>query len=429
MAYHSVDAVEVSVWGMRVGAVALDPTSGFYAFEYERDWIARGIELAPLTMPVRPGVWVFPGLAPATFHRLPALLADALPDDFGNALIDAWLAGQGVRRTDVSPLDRLAYLASRAMGALEFRPSRGPRYRVPSAIELGELVEGARRMLGGTFAGDRETESALHSLIQVGTSAGGARAKAVIAWNPMTGQIRSGQLPADPGFEYWLIKLDGVGRDSELGAGESYGRIEYAYSLMARAAGIQMTECRLLEENGRAHFMTKRFDRSDDGTKHHAITLCDLAEIDFRLRGVNDYAQLFQVLDELGLDERTSEQAFRRMAFNVLARNCDDHTKNHSFLLDSPDAAWRLSPAYDVTFAYNPRGEWTYQHLMAVNGKFDDITRNDLLAVADRFQVPRARSLLKEVAAAVADWERFAFEAGLSAELTAEIRSAYEPLD
>jgi serine/threonine-protein kinase HipA len=429
MTYLPVDAVEVSAWGMRVGAVALDPASGFYAFEYYPDWIARGIELAPLTMPARPGAWVFPGLAPATFHRLPALLADALPDDFGNALIDAWLAGQGVRRTDVSPLDRLAYLASRAMGALEFRPSRGPRHRVPSVIELGELVEGARRMLGGEFAGERDTESALHSLIQVGTSAGGARAKAVIAWNPSTGQIRSGQLHADPGFEYWLIKLDGVGRDSELGAGQSYGRIEYAYSLMAGAAGIDMTECRLLEENGRAHFMTKRFDRSDDGSKHHAITLCDLAEIDFRLRGANDYAQLFQVIDELGLDGDAREQAFRRMAFNVLARNCDDHTKNHSFLLDSPTAGWRMSPAYDVTFAYNPNGEWTYQHLMAVNGRFSDITRRDLLAVADRFQVPRARSALRQVADAVVLWEEFARDAGLSAELTAQIRATYQPVD
>jgi serine/threonine-protein kinase HipA len=429
MAYQPVDAVEVTVWGMRVGAVALDPTSGFYAFEYHPDWIARGIELAPLTMPAREGVWIFPGLAQATFHRLPALLADSLPDDFGNALIDAWLAAQGVRRADVSPLDRLAYLASRAMGALEFRPSRGPRYRVPSAIELGDLVEGARRMLGGAFAGDKETESALHSLIQVGTSAGGARAKAVIAWNPATGQIRSGQLPADPGFEYWLIKLDGVGRDSELGAGESYGRIEYAYSLMARAAGIDMTQCRLLEENGRAHFMTKRFDRSNEGAKHHSITLCDLAEIDFRLRGVNDYAQLFQVLDELGLDASTREQAFRRMAFNVLARNCDDHTKNHSFLLDSPDAKWRLSPAYDVTFAYNPRGEWTYQHLMGVNGRFSGITRADLLAVADRFKVPRPRALITEVASAIANWNGFAADAGVSKDLTAEIRSTYEDLN
>jgi serine/threonine-protein kinase HipA len=425
MAYQPVDAVEVSAWGMRVGAVALDPSLGFYAFEFYPDWIARGIELAPLTMSASPGVHVFPNLPEATFHRLPALLADSLPDDFGNALIDAWLAGQGVRRGDVSPLDRLAYMASRALGALEFRPSRGPRHRVPSAIELSDLVEGARSVLGGRFDGEHETESALHSLIQVGTSAGGARAKAVIAWNRETGQIRSGQLPADPGFEYWLVKLDGVGRDSELGAGESYGRIEYAYSLMATAAGIDMTECRLLEENGRAHFMTRRFDRGDDGSKHHTLTLCDLAEIDFRSRGTNDYAQLFQAVDDLGLDENAREQVFRRMTFNVLARNCDDHTKNHSFLLDGPETKWRLSPAYDVTYAYNPNGEWTYQHLMAVNGKFSRITRDDLLAVADRFQVPRAKTAVKEVSAAIADWMSFADSAGIEKQLATDIRETF----
>jgi serine/threonine-protein kinase HipA len=425
MAYQPVDAVEVSAWGMRVGAVALDPVLGFYAFEYYPDWMARGIELAPLTMRATPGVHVYPNLPEATFHRLPALLADSLPDDFGNALIDAWLAGQGVRRADVTPLDRLAYMASRALGALEFRPSRGPRHRVPSAIELSELVEGARSMLHGRFDSDRETESALHSLIQVGTSAGGARAKAVIAWNRDTGQIKSGQLPADPGFEYWLVKLDGVGTDSELGTGSSYGRIEYAYSLMARAAGIEMTECRLLEENGRAHFMTRRFDRGDDGSKRHTLTLCDLAEIDFRSRGTNDYAQLFQAVDELGLDDGAREQVFRRMSFNVLARNCDDHTKNHSFLLDGPSAEWRLSPAYDVTYAYNPNGEWTHQHLCAVNGKFSNIGRDDLLAVADRFRVPRAKSALREVAAAIADWEGFAAEAGLQEQLVADIRRTF----
>jgi serine/threonine-protein kinase HipA len=427
--YQPVDAVEVSAWGMRVGAVALEPGIGYYAFEYYPDWIARGIELAPLAMPARPGTHVYPTLPEATFHRLPALLADSLPDDFGNALIDAWLAGQGVGRGAVSPLDRLAYMASRAMGALEFRPSRGPRQRVSSAVELGDLVEGAKAMLGGQFAGEHETESVLHSLIQVGTSAGGARAKAVIAWNRATGEIRSGQLPADPGFEYWLMKLDGVGRDRELGSSSSYGRIEYAYSLMARAAGIEMTECQLLEENGRAHFMTKRFDRGDDGSKRHTLTLCDIAEIDFRQRGVNDYAQLFQTAAELGLDERTREQIFRRMAFNVLARNCDDHTKNHSFILETAESKWALSPAYDVTFAYNPAGDWTYQHLMAVNGRFSGITRADLLAVANRFLVPRPSAVLAEVIAAVSAWRNFAGEGGVPDDLAAEIRTTFPTID
>jgi serine/threonine-protein kinase HipA len=428
MAYRQVDAVEVFAWDMRVGAVALDPGLGYYAFEYYPDWIARGIELAPLTMPARSGRWVFPTLPETTFHRLPALLADSLPDDFGNALIDAWLAGQGVRRTDVTALDRLAYMASRAMGALEFRPSRGPRQRVSTAVELSSLVEGARSMLGGRFDGDRETESALQSLIQVGTSAGGARAKAVIAWNRGTNEIRSGQLPAADGFEYWLIKLDGVGRDRELGVGQSYGRIEYAYSLMAKSAGIEMAECELLEENGRAHFLTRRFDRTDDGQKHHTLTLCDIAEIDFRQRGANDYAQLFQVVNELGLGGEAREQVFRRMAFNVAARNCDDHTKNHSFVLDSPTAEWALSPAYDVTFAYNPNGEWTYQHLMAVNGRFSGATRADLLAVADQFRVPRARAALAAVETAIGNWREFAARAGVPGALANEIAATFPDL-
>lgn len=425
MAYQPVDAVEVSAWGMRVGAVALDPGTGYYAFEYYPDWIARGIELAPITTPARPGVVVYPRLPDATFHRLPALLADSLPDDFGNALIDAWLAAQGVGRVDVSPLDRLAYMASRAMGALEFKPSRGPRRRTSSAVELSDLVSGARSVLGGRFSDEHATQSALLSLIQVGTSAGGARAKAVIAWNRSTGEIRSGQLPADPGFEYWLIKLDGVGSDRELGASGAYGRIEYAYSLMARAAGIDMTECHLLEENGRAHFMTRRFDRAEDGAKRHTLTLCDMAEIDFRQRGVNDYAQLFQVVDELQLGADAREQVFRRMAFNVAARNCDDHTKNHSFLLDGPGRHWRLSPAYDVTYAYNPAGEWTYQHLLAVNGKFGDITRDDLLAVADRFLVPRPTAVLSEVANAVAAWSDYAEQGGVAQEIADAVRETF----
>ncbi|NEM89818.1 type II toxin-antitoxin system HipA family toxin [Galbitalea soli] len=428
MSYQPVDAVEVSAWGHRVGVVAPDPGLGFYVFEYYPDWIARGIELAPLTMPARRGRWVFPALPEATFHRLPALLADSLPDDFGNALIDAWLAGQGVRRADITPLDRLAYMAGRAMGALEFRPSRGPRHRVPSAVELGDLVQGARALLGGRFASDGDTEEALQSLIRVGTSAGGARAKAVIAWNRATGEIRSGQLPADEGFEYWLVKLDGVGPDRELGMGQAYGRIEYAYHLMAVAAGIRMTECRLLEENGRAHFLTRRFDRGDDGRRIHTLTLCDLAEIDFRRRGANDYAQLFQAMAELGLGPRDRAEAFRRMAFNVLARNCDDHSKNHSFLLDGPGASWELSPAYDLTFAYNPSGEWTYQHLMAVDGRFRDIGRAELMRVADRFEVPGAAAALREVEAAVARWEEFAGAAGLLPGLTTEIRRSFAEL-
>jgi len=431
MVYYPVDAVEVLAWGERVGAVALDPGLGYYVFEYYPEFAARGIELAPGIMPSNGGPYVFPRLPESTFHRLPALLADALPDDFGNALIDAWLARQGIRRVDITPLDRLAYMAGRGMGALEFRPSRGPRHRTSSAVELSDLVGGARSMLSGEFAGDRETEAALQSLIQVGTSAGGARAKAVIAWNRETGEIRSGQLPADEGFEYWLIKLDGVGLDTELGAGGQYGRIEYAYHLMAVASGLEMTECMLLEENGRAHFMTRRFDRTATG-KVHSLTLCSIAHLDFRQRGTHDYAQYFQVIDELGLGPDAREQAFRRMVFNVLARNCDDHTKNLSFVLDQPTrgepATWRLSPAYDVTYAYNPNGEWTYQHLMSVNGAFADIQIADLLAVADRALVPRAKAVIDEVRQALARWEEFAREAGVDEATARDIRQTYPEL-
>jgi serine/threonine-protein kinase HipA len=432
--YYPVDAVEVLAWGERVGAIALDPALGYYVFEYYPEWKRRNIELAPLHAPLAGSTFVFPSLPEATYHRLPPFIADSLPDDFGNALIDAYLAQQGIRRTDVTALDRLAYMASRAMGALEFRPSRGPRHRKSSAVELADLVEGARAVLGGAFVGDRETEAALQSLIQVGTSAGGARAKAVIAWNRETNEIRSGQLPADAGFEYWLIKLDGLGADTELGSGGLYGRIEYGYHLMAAAAGIAMTECRLLEENGRAHFMTRRFDRvtgrDSPAYKVHTLTLCGIAHLDFRQRGTHDYSQYFQAIDELGMGADAREEAFRRMVFNVLARNCDDHTKNFSFVLDpSGGAGWQLSPAYDVTFAYNPNGEWTYQHLMSVNGRFAGITRDDLLAVADRFQVPRARAVIREVSAAIAKWPEFAERAGVPATQAAAISAAYPVLD
>ena len=404
--YNAVDLIEVRAWGATVGAVTLEPRLGYYAFEYAPTWQVRGIELAPLTLPVSQSIHVFPGLPAATYQRLPALLADALPDDFGNALIDAFLARAGVKKSAITPLDRLAYMAARGMGVLEFRPARGPRHTKPTAIKLSELVTSSRQALAGKFDGDRETEAAILNLIQVGTSAGGARAKAVIAWNAATNEIRSGQLPAAPGFDYWLVKLDGVGRDSELGTGGAYGRIEYAYSLMAKAAGIDMSDCRLLEENGRAHFMTRRFDR-EDGEKVHMQTLCAMQHLDYKQRGTHDYNQYFQSIAALGLGADALEQGYRRMVFNVCAANCDDHTKNLSFLLPK-SGKWKLSPAYDVTHAFNPKGEWTYQHLMSVNGRFRSITRDDLFAVGDRFLVPRFREVIREVAAAVAQWTDFA---------------------
>lgn len=424
--YKAVDLVEVRAWGTTVGAVTLDPKLGYYVFEYAPAWQESGIELSPLLMPISRSKHVFPTLPEATFRRLPALLADALPDDFGNALIDAFLARSGVERNAITPLDRLAYMAARGMGALEFRPARGPRHTKPTAIELSELVASSRQTLAGKFQGDRATEAAILNLIQVGTSAGGARAKAVIAWNHDTQEIRSGQLPSSPGFDYWLVKLDGVGRDSELGTGSHYGRIEYAYSLMAKAAAIDMSECRLLEENDRAHFMTRRFDR-EDGDKVHAQTLCGMQHLDYKQRGTHDYAQYLQTIQQLDLGADALEQGFRRMVFNVLAANCDDHTKNLSFLLPK-NGKWRLSPAYDVTHAYNPKGEWTYQHLMSVNGRFATISRADLLAVGDRFLVRRYREVIREVAAAVSQWTDFAKTAGVPSNAIAAVAADFPKL-
>ena len=415
----STQVLEVVVWDKRVGALAADPRLGCYVFAYDPAWKRTAVELAPLTMPLddRRRVFAFPGLPEGTYNRLPAMVADALPDDFGNALIDAWMAERGVAKSEITALDRLAYMGKRGLGALEFRPARGAHSESAVPLAMQSLVEEARRLVSGSFHGDREAQAALANIIRVGTSAGGARAKAVITWNPKTDEIRSGQFEAAPGFEHWLLKFDGVGRDVELGTGADYGRIEYAYHRMALAAGIEMEPCRLLEENGRAHFMTRRFDREvvEGATvKHHLQTLCAMDQLDFRQRATHSYSQLFMAIARLKLGDAATGQAFRRMAFNVMARNCDDHTKNFSFRLKQ-GGMWELAPAYDLIHAYNPRGAWTYQHLMSVNGKFDGIARADLLVEADRFGVRRPLDMLADVRTALASWAEFAAEAGLSA--------------
>jgi serine/threonine-protein kinase HipA len=413
-----VSVVEVRAWDRRVGAVALDPKLGYYVFAFDPEWQRTGIELAPLTMPLDDpqGKFVFPNLPEPTFQRLPGMLADALPDDFGNALIDAWMAEHGATKSEVTAIDRLAYMAKRGTGSLEFRPARGPNRESSAPLEMKSLVEDARKLIEGDFSHDIHAKAALANLIHVGTSAGGARAKAVIAWNPKTNTIRSGQFDAPEGFEHWLLKLDGVGKYPELGAGADYGRIEYAYSLMAKQAGIEMYPCRLLEENGRAHFMTRRFDRdviNGRTIKHHMQTLCAMEHLDFKQRGTHAYAQLFMAVVRLKLGDAALEQVFRRMVFNVMARNCDDHTKNFSFRLKQ-GGVWELAPAYDATHAYNPKGEWTYQHLMSVNGKFNDITRADILEEADRFTVPKRNESLADIRAALENWPTSAKEAGLN---------------
>jgi serine/threonine-protein kinase HipA len=413
--YRPVHAIEVRIWGKSVGAVALDPSLEYYAFEYDPAFAKTGIELAPLAMPLLRArePFVFTQLPEGTFRRLPAILADALPDQFGNALVDAWMAREGLARDQITPLDRLAYMNKRGLGALEFRPARGNTRPAGSAIELSKLVEGARLAVTGNLETDELANAALAQIIRVGTSAGGARAKAVIAWNPETHEIRAGQFEVPEGFEHWILKFDGMGADRELGEGQGYGRIEYAYHLMALAAGIVMAPSRLLEEGGRAHFMTKRFDR-DGNAKHHLQTLCAMAHLDFRQKATHDASQLFLTMGDLHLGYEAFEQAFRRIAFNVMAANCDDHTKNISFLL-CEGGDWELAPAYDVTHAYNPKGEWTYQHLVGVNGKFAGITRQDLLDLAERFAIGTASTALADVRAAVAKWSEYAEKAGLSA--------------
>jgi len=421
--YKPVSTIEVRIWGKTVGAAALDPKLGYYVFEYDPRFVTSNIELAPLTMPLEQArePFVFTDLPELTFKRLPAMLADALPDDFGNSLIDAWMAGRGVAKSQITSLDRLAYMGKRGMGALEFRPARSPASVGSTALKLSRLIDSARSAVRGELGSDQLAKAALAQIIQVGTSAGGARAKAAIAWNPTTDEIRSGQFDVVPGFEHWLLKFDGMGADRELGGSRDYGRIEYAYSLMAGAAGIVMSPSRLLEEEGRAHFMTLRFDR-DGNNKHHLQTLCAMAHMDYKQKASHDYNQLFLTIKRILPGYHPMEEAFRRMAFNVMASNCDDHTKNSSFILRE-GMGWELAPAYDVTHAHNPQGEWTRQHLMAVNGKFSGISRDDLSAVADRFGIGTAPQVLKQVGEAVSAWPDFAAKAGVG---PAEIRRILE---
>lgn len=427
--YKHVGIVEVHLWGQHIGSVALDPAYGYYAFSYTPAFASRGIEPSPLQMPARLGeVYLFTDLPQATYKHLPALLSDALPDDFGNALINRYMADQGITPDNITPLDRLAYMSNRAIGALTFKPARGPVRHVPTAIVLSDLVEQARRAVTGVVDDDSHANAALRSIIDVGTSAGGARAKAVIALHPQTGELRSGQLDAPDGYEHWLLKFDGMGTDHELGASQHYGRIEYAYHRMARAAGIHMTDCRLLNENGRAHFMTQRFDREGTNTRHHLQTLCAMSHLDYKKKSANAYAQLFTTIRQLDLPYEDLEEAFRRMTFNVMGRNCDDHTKNFSFRLREAKASWELAPAYDVTFAHNPQGEWTNQHLMSVNGKFKDIDITDLMAEARRFGIGTAGRVIDEVRTAIRNWPHFAELAGIAEAQQADIQKQHHLL-
>lgn len=412
---------EVKLWGRTIGAVALEDGQETAAFEFDPAFIGSGIEIAPLTMPLSDQVYRFPELARPTFHGLPGLLVDSLPDKFGHALIDAWLATQGRTPESFNAIERLCYIGPRGMGALEYVPATGPRARKATRIQVDQLaalaseILTARQDLAVSFAAPRR-EQALREILKVGTSAGGARAKAVIAWNRATNEVRSGQVPADEGFEYWLLKFDGVAanRDKELADPQGYGLVEYAYARMAMDAGITMNECRIFAENDRRHFMTRRFDRRANGEKLHMQSLCALAHYDFNMAGAYSYEQALQAIRRLGLPMQAIEEQYRRMVFNIVARNQDDHVKNIAFLMDK-SGQWSLSPAFDLTYSYNPQGPWTSRHQMTMNGKRNRFKLEDFKACARAASMKRGRAetIVREVRKTVACWRDYADAAGV----------------
>ncbi len=421
----------IKLWGRDVGAVTwLD--QGYAIFEYTPEFIRSGLDISPVHMPLihnGESRFMFPALNKDTYMGLPGLLADSLPDKFGNAIIDEWLARQGRSRDGFNPVERLCYTGSRGMGALEFSPSIKNNVDKAMPVEIAEMVNLVqsvmmqREQMQLDFSEDNEQSNAeaLLDILRVGTSAGGARPKAIIALNDNNGQVLSGQTDVPADYDYWLLKFDGVD-DIELGKPQNYGRIEYAYYLMAKAAGIEMSECRLMEENGRAHFMTRRFDRynskgsSPNKKKLHMQTLCGIAHYDFNLAGAYSYEQAFGIMREMRLPKSAALQQYKRMLFNVFARNQDDHTKNIAFLMDE-SGQWKLSPAYDVTYSHNPAGSWTNQHQMSINGKRDNFSREDLIAIGQSISLPKPEKVIDEIKQAVSQWPEYAKQAGVRKKL------------
>lgn len=424
---------EVMLWGTKIGTVAFDDNSGLGSFEYDPAFLTSGIEVSPIAMPLSRRVYTFPELARQSFHGLPGLLSDSLPDKFGNAVIDAWLRSRGRSPESFNPVERLCYTGSRGMGALEYVPARGPSATESERIEIDKLVQLASQVLRSrekmhVSAG----ENAMREIIKVGSSAGGARAKAVIAWNEHTGDIRSGQIEAGKGYDYWLMKFDGVSGngDKEGEDAPQYTRIEYGYYLMASDAGIAMSDCRLYEEQGRFHFMTRRFDReAKTGGKLHMQSLGAIAHFDFNQPGVYSYEQAAQVMRRLRISDTEISQFYRRMVFNVLARNQDDHVKNISFLMDRK-GIWRLAPAYDVTYAYNPDGMWTGTHQMSINGKRDRITRQDLMDAAKHMGIKQAEAeqAIAAVGESLTRWNDFADKANITDRTAHQIAAQFVKL-
>ena len=421
-----VDVAKVRMFGLTVGTFRWDNQYGMVQFEYDPNFVGRGLEPSPLMMPVQEGrVYSFANLNKETFYGLPGMLADALPDTYGRALFDRWLALTG--RTSSNPVETLCFLGKRCMGALEFEPAIEVGFDSSARFEIDTLVDVTKEALSekssfGTNLNE-DKKAAIAEILRLGTSAGGQRAKAIIAYNKNTGEVRSGQVEAPEGFDYYLIKLDGVSAQAGFKATENYGRLEYSFYKLAKKCGIEMSECSLIEENGRAHFLTKRFDRVD-GKKIHMQTLCGISHFDFRLHRAYSYEQAFNVMRELRLPYSAAKEMFRRMVFNVVVRNQDDHTKNISFLMGE-DGVWRLSPAYDMGYAYNPNGGWTSTHQMSINGKFDGITRQDLLAFASLNNIKDAVFIIDEIVEKVSHWPELAKECEVPSAMVESITSDF----
>ncbi len=428
-----IDTAIVKLWGDIIGAVSWLEDREYGIFEYNKDFLKKGLDVSPVMMSLNDartgdGKFSFSSLNKDTFLGLPGMLADVLPDKFGNSIIDAWLARNGRDSSGFNPVERLCYTGKRGMGALEFSPAVIEKYDESVSVEISGLVKLAQEVmnerkglnveLGGT---DHENSEAIFDILRVGTSAGGARPKAVIAMNDK-GKVISGQADIPKGYNYWLLKFDGV-TDLELGEPGGYGRIEYAYYLMAKDAGINMKQCKLLEENGRAHFLTKRFDRVN-GNKQHMQSLCGMAHYDFNMAGAYSYEQAFEVMRKLRLSKAEATEQYRRMLFNIVARNQDDHTKNISFLM-SANGKWKLSPAYDMTYSHNPAGKWTNQHQMSVNGKRDHFTKEELIYTGKSISISRPEEIINEVITAVNKWTDFANQAGVNKNISLDIQKQH----
>ena len=414
-------AVNVFIWSHFVGTVIWDAARQVATFEFDDNFIKLGIDLAPLMMPLEDlqrgeKIFEFASLNKEVFHGLPGLLSDSLPDAFGGALLKTWLSRQGRDVKTITPVEQLSYIGSRGMGALRFEPAISIKATSADKLEVASLLGLANKVLPDRasllVSLSEDEERALHELIKVGTSAGGQRGKAIVAYNEKTGEIRSGQLDLPEAFEHYLLKFDGVNA-GELGDPTGYGRIEMAYYRMALDCGILMTNCRLLEENGRAHFMTRRFDRKEDGERIHMQTLCALAHYDYHQPGMYSYDDAFADMRELYLPYPDMEQLYKRMVFNIVARNQDDHTKNISFVLPE-NGVWRLSPAYDVNWSYNPSGAWTNLHQMHVSGKRDQFTKQYLTNFGQKQGIKNCSEIVDQIVGIVSNWPVYAKMTGVN---------------